>query len=132
MEVSEPISLIEHFATLPDPRLTSKSRHKLLDIVVIAVCAGICGADDWVSVAQFGEAKQAWFPSFLQRARSALDFAPRVSGAARTPRKATHEPVAQRLRAEDRCGPELRPVYHLRTFLASCVTLPPQTLASGS
>ncbi len=66
MTTSEPTSLIEHFAPLRDPRITKKSRHELLDIVVIAICAIICSADDWVSVAEFGDAKEDWFRSFLK------------------------------------------------------------------
>ncbi len=42
--------LIEHFALLPDPRVDRTKRHLLLDIVVIAVCAVICGADTWVDI----------------------------------------------------------------------------------
>ncbi len=42
----------EHFGDLPDPRIGWTKRHKLIDIVVIAICAVICGADDWVEVAR--------------------------------------------------------------------------------
>ncbi len=66
MNPSEPRSLIEHFASLPDPRIIKKNRHKLLDIVVIAICAIICGADDFVSIAEFGKAKESWFREFLE------------------------------------------------------------------
>lgn len=58
--------LTEHFGDLPDPRIDRTKRHKLIDIVVIAICAVICGADDWVEVAMFGEAKEAWFRTFLE------------------------------------------------------------------
>ena len=39
--------------------------HKLLDRIVIAVCAVICGADTWVEVETFGKARQDWLESFL-------------------------------------------------------------------
>lgn len=55
-----------HFGDLPDPRIERTKLHKLIDIVVIAICAVICGADDWVEVAMFGEAKEAWFRSILE------------------------------------------------------------------
>jgi hypothetical protein len=55
-----------HFADLRDPRVERTKRHKLLDIVVLAICGVICGADDWVSMQQFGEAKQEWFQGFLE------------------------------------------------------------------
>jgi predicted transposase YbfD/YdcC len=58
--------LIEHFGDMPDPRIDRTKRHKLVDIIVIAICAVICGADDWVEVALFGEAKEAWFRTFLE------------------------------------------------------------------
>ena len=59
-------SLAGHFSTLEDPRDASKRRHKLIDMVVIAIAAVICGADDWVGVAAFGRAKETWFRQFLE------------------------------------------------------------------
>lgn len=59
-------SLVEHFRELEDPRVERTKRHKLIDIVVIAVCAVICGADDWVHVELFGQAKQEWLGRFLE------------------------------------------------------------------
>lgn len=62
-----PIASIErHFAALDDPRIDRTKRHKLLDIVVIAICAVICGADDWVAIETFGKAKYEWFKQFLE------------------------------------------------------------------
>jgi predicted transposase YbfD/YdcC len=55
-----------HFADLEDPRVERTRRHKLLDIIVVAICGIICGADDWVSIQEFGEAKQEWFEGFLE------------------------------------------------------------------
>jgi predicted transposase YbfD/YdcC len=58
-------SLAGHFFTLEDPRDPARLRHKLIDMVVIAIAAVICGADDWVGVAAFGRAKETWFREFL-------------------------------------------------------------------
>src|SRR3712207_1166867 len=58
-------SLSTHFAALDDPRLDRTKQHALLDIIVIAVCAVICGADSWVDIEAFGNAKQAWLRTFL-------------------------------------------------------------------
>lgn len=58
-------SLPEHFAGVVDPRVERTKRHLLIDILVMAICAVICGADDWVAVAAFGSAKQEWFKTFL-------------------------------------------------------------------
>lgn len=59
-------SLPEHFADLPDPRVNRTRRHLLNDILVITICAVICGADDWVSIELFGKSKEDWFRSFLR------------------------------------------------------------------
>lgn len=54
------------FAGLPDPRRDHTRRHKLVDIVTMAICAVICGAEDWEAVAEYAEARQAWFATFLE------------------------------------------------------------------
>src|SRR5471030_2461930 len=59
-------SLITHFAGVRDPRISPAKRHHLLDIIIIAICAIICGADTWVDVAVFGRAKVKWFSTFLE------------------------------------------------------------------
>ena len=59
-------SLIEHLKKVPDPRVKRSRRHELMDILVIALCATIGGANDWVEVVQFGQAKKDWFASFLE------------------------------------------------------------------
>lgn len=53
-----------HFANLTDPR-RRKVTYPLINIVVIAVCAVIGGADDFVAIADFGETKRKWFARFL-------------------------------------------------------------------
>ncbi len=58
-------SIREHFADLPDPRRAQGRRHRLSDMIVIAVTAVICCADSWSDVADFGEAKRKWFQTFL-------------------------------------------------------------------
>jgi predicted transposase YbfD/YdcC len=58
-------SIQEHFAELPDPRRAQGRRHRLSDMIVIAVCAVICCADSWADVADFGNAKLKWFKTFL-------------------------------------------------------------------
>jgi predicted transposase YbfD/YdcC len=54
----------DHFTELTDPR-RRKVMYPLMNIVVIAVCAVICGADDFVAIAEFGEKKRRWFARFL-------------------------------------------------------------------
>ena len=55
----------KYFGNLRDPRLERTRLHGLLDILVIALCALIGGADDWEDVEMFGRAKEDWFRSFL-------------------------------------------------------------------
>jgi len=57
--------LAEHFGSVRDPR-QHVCDHLLLDIIIIAICAVICGADDWVEVAEFGRTKEQWFRTFLR------------------------------------------------------------------
>ena len=66
--VDMPIASIQaHFSTLPDPRRDdSRTCHKLLDMIVIAICAVICGADSWVAVESFGRAKSNGLSGFLK------------------------------------------------------------------
>jgi predicted transposase YbfD/YdcC len=40
-------------------------RHQLLDIITIALCGVICGADGWVEIEAFGKAKLGWLRTFL-------------------------------------------------------------------
>jgi hypothetical protein len=61
-------SIVEHFADLVDPRIERQKQHKLIDIIVLAICAVLCGANDWVAVETFGKAKEAWFKGFLESA----------------------------------------------------------------
>ena len=53
------------FTQMPDPR-RNNARHKLMDILTIAVFAVICGADGWAAVAEYGRAKFSWLRTFLE------------------------------------------------------------------
>ena len=60
-------SIESHFSELPDPRTDkSRIRHKLMDMLVIAISAVICGADNWVAVESFGHAKSKWLSRLLE------------------------------------------------------------------
>lgn len=58
-------NIVYHFKDLDDPRLDRKKQHKLIDIIVIAICGIICNADTWVDIQSFGEAKYNWLKQFL-------------------------------------------------------------------
>ncbi len=59
-------SIINHFSSITDPRIIKKNKHNLIDIIVITICGAICGADDWVSIAEHGKIKYEWFKTFLE------------------------------------------------------------------
>jgi len=56
----------QHFGDIQDPRIDRTKLHKLIDILVIAICAVIAGADNWEDVEEYGKARQEWFMSFLE------------------------------------------------------------------
>jgi predicted transposase YbfD/YdcC len=66
MSANPTVNLTEQFGDLEDPRSDRGKRHQLLDIVVIAICAVICGADNWVEVELFGHSKESWLGRFLE------------------------------------------------------------------
>jgi len=65
MDSSIAALLTERFAGLEDPRTGRATRHELIDVVVIAICAVICGADSWVDVEMFGKSKKSWLSQLL-------------------------------------------------------------------
>jgi predicted transposase YbfD/YdcC len=66
MDVHAPPGLLRAFADLKDPRVNRTKRHALGDILAIAICAIICGANGWTQVAKFGRCKRTWFETFLE------------------------------------------------------------------
>ena len=65
METGPRTSLCEPFATLTDPRRDHLKEHRLLDIITIALCGVICGADGWAAIETFGREKEGWLRTFL-------------------------------------------------------------------
>src|SRR6266849_3966438 len=61
-------SFFGHFATLEDPRIDRTKLHKLMDIMFIAVCALLSGANDFVGMEKFGKAQKAWLQQYLELA----------------------------------------------------------------
>lgn len=57
--------LIEQFSGLDDPRCLGKVEHRLLDILVIAICAVIACAESWEDIALYGRSKLPWLRQFL-------------------------------------------------------------------
>src|ERR1035437_2631520 len=65
MEADAPGGLLRHFDQLKDPRMNRTKKHSLSDILTLAICAVICGADGWVQVEDFADCKKEWFKTFL-------------------------------------------------------------------
>jgi len=59
------IALVDAFADLPDPRVDRTKKHLLSNIVVIAVCAVVAGADSFEEIERFGQTKRDWLTGFL-------------------------------------------------------------------
>jgi hypothetical protein len=66
MKLKPKITIADYFAQMPDPRVERTRRHKLIDIITIAICAVICGADTWVDIESYGQAKVKWLKRFLE------------------------------------------------------------------
>ena len=64
MGLSTP-ALCKSFRSLKDPRINRCKRHLLLDIVTMALCAVIGGADTWKEIALFARRRRDWFGRFL-------------------------------------------------------------------
>jgi hypothetical protein len=62
----DPASILNHFDDLPDPRREQGRIHRLDEIVFIATCAVLCGADTWVQIADYGRSKFDWLATFLE------------------------------------------------------------------
>jgi predicted transposase YbfD/YdcC len=62
---NNPVSILDHFTDLPDPRREHGRIHRLDEIVFMATCAVFCGADTWVQIADYGHSKRDWLETFL-------------------------------------------------------------------
>lgn len=60
------VSLAKHFSALEDPRAEHLTDHKLVDIIIIAICGVICGAETWTDIELFGHERYHWLEQFLQ------------------------------------------------------------------
>lgn len=66
MDDKGPISLEVYFGDMPDPRVTGRCDHKLIDIILVAICAILSGAETWDEVELFGEEREEWLKQFLE------------------------------------------------------------------
>jgi tetrahydromethanopterin S-methyltransferase subunit F len=60
MKTAKPSSLAEVFSVLADPRVKGRSTHKRVDILVMAACAILCAADNFVEIQEWAKARLEW------------------------------------------------------------------------
>jgi predicted transposase YbfD/YdcC len=60
------LALVECFSDITDPRINRRRRHKLIDLIVISICAVICNADGWADIRTWAETHQQWLKKFLE------------------------------------------------------------------
>src|SRR5215831_3279556 len=65
--MAEPVnvSIVEHFQSLEDPRIERSKKHRLIDILVIALCTLLTGGEGFQDMELFGKRKRAWLQTFL-------------------------------------------------------------------
>ncbi len=62
----EPVRDLETiFRHVEDPRVERTKRHRLGDIIIVAICGVLCGAEGWGEIEEFGKAKEVWFTDLL-------------------------------------------------------------------
>lgn len=59
------LSIRKHFARLRDPRLNRRKRHLLSDLITMAICAVICGANNFPQIEAFAKRRRDWLATFL-------------------------------------------------------------------
>ncbi len=58
-------NILKSFSVINDPRIDRTKEHSLINIIVIAICAVVCGADSYTEIEDFGIAAKEWLKTFL-------------------------------------------------------------------
>jgi predicted transposase YbfD/YdcC len=66
MKLKPKITIADYFTEIEDPRVERTRQHKLIDIISIAICAVICGAEGWTDIETYGLTKYEWLKQFLE------------------------------------------------------------------
>ena len=66
MTTSQPLDFCRHFVNLRDPRCVTRTTYRLLDLVFIALCATIAGAQDWHQIETFARKRRDWLSRFCR------------------------------------------------------------------
>jgi predicted transposase YbfD/YdcC len=63
----EPFATLEEcFGDMVDPRVVGRCDHKLVEIILVAICAVLCGAESWSEIEEFGVTKEGWLRQYLE------------------------------------------------------------------
>ncbi len=65
MEEASKKPLQSYFEAIEDPRVERTKQHKLMAIIIIAICGVLCGAEGWVEIEEFGNVKRDWLDTIL-------------------------------------------------------------------
>jgi predicted transposase YbfD/YdcC len=65
IQCNNPLAIRTYFRKLKDPRRAHRRLHRLIDIIVIPVCAVLCGANDWQGIVTFAKHRRDWLRRFL-------------------------------------------------------------------
>lgn len=65
-QTTKGVTMVECFEGMKDPRIERCRRHKLIDIVVISICAVICGGEGFTDMEEWGKTQEAWLRQFLE------------------------------------------------------------------
>jgi hypothetical protein len=59
-------SFEEYFGDMPEPRVEGRCTHRLVEIIIVAICGVLCGANSWSEIEQYGRAKEGFLRQFLE------------------------------------------------------------------
>ena len=66
MATGTPVSLAAAFSVIDDPRVVGRSTHDLVEMLVVAVCANLCGADNFVDIELWANERLDWLRQFMK------------------------------------------------------------------
>lgn len=66
MSATNSARIIDHFRDIEDPRIERNKRHLIFDIIVVTICAVVCGCETWEDIEMYGKEKQQWLSKFLK------------------------------------------------------------------
>jgi len=66
MKTGEPVSLAAALLVIADPRVRGRSAHDLVEMLVVAVCATLCGADSFEEIELWAKERLDWLRRFMK------------------------------------------------------------------